>query len=109
MRFMPTMRRRWRIFKKKKPDQKTRIQNGPFPGYMRYLTWKRCGHKHLIKLSNGETKRLRIAAALLKNPKLLLLDNPLAGLDVDKRTKFENIFTGIGASGITIIYVNQPL
>src|SRR5690554_3738540 len=37
--------------------------------------------KHLIKLSNGETKRLLIASALLRNPKLFLLDHPLSGLD----------------------------
>ncbi|MEZ4602970.1 MAG: ATP-binding cassette domain-containing protein [Desulfobacterales bacterium] len=58
---------------------------------------------HLIKLSNGETKRLRMAAALLKNPKILLLDNPLNGLDVATREGFEDIFAEIAASGTTII------
>jgi molybdate transport system ATP-binding protein len=59
--------------------------------------------KQLIKLSNGETKRLMIAAALLKNPLLLLLDNPLAGLDIATRTQFNTIINQIAASGITII------
>src|SRR5260221_2004585 len=59
--------------------------------------------KQLIKLSNGETKRLMLAAALLKNPILLLLDNPLTGLDVQTRKDFNLIVNEIIASGITVI------
>ncbi|GAB3908240.1 ATP-binding cassette domain-containing protein [Mucilaginibacter boryungensis] len=64
--------------------------------------------KQLIKLSNGETKRLMIAAALLKNPALLLLDNPLAGLDTQTRAEFNAIINQIAASGITIIMATSP-
>ncbi len=64
--------------------------------------------KHLIKLSNGETRRLRIAAALLKNPSVLLLDNPLTGLDVDRRIYFEGLFKKIVESGIILIMVTSP-
>jgi len=59
--------------------------------------------KQLIKLSNGETKRLMLAAALLKNPILLLLDNPLTGLDVKTRQEFNGIIEQITALGISII------
>ncbi|WP_374950823.1 ATP-binding cassette domain-containing protein [Mucilaginibacter sp.] len=59
--------------------------------------------KQIIKLSNGETKRLMIAAALLKNPLLLLLDNPMTGLDVNMRATFNTLLTEIAASGITLI------
>jgi len=59
--------------------------------------------KQLIKLSNGETKRLMLAAALLKNPVLLLLDNPLTGLDVKTREEFNGIIEQITASGISLI------
>ena len=64
--------------------------------------------KQLIKLSNGETKRLLIAAALLKNPVLLILDNPLTGLDVQTRAEFNNIIADIIASGITVIMATSP-
>src|SRR3954471_4442328 len=64
--------------------------------------------KHLIKLSNGETKRLLIAAALIKNPMILLLDNPFAGLDVVTRTDFHKLLHEIAASGITIIMTTSP-
>ncbi|MCC9168600.1 ATP-binding cassette domain-containing protein [Pontibacter harenae] len=65
-------------------------------------------HKELIKLSNGETKRLLFAAALLKNPRLLLLDNPLTGLDVKTRGELHELISEITASGITVIMATSP-
>ncbi len=64
--------------------------------------------KQIIKLSNGETKRLLIAAALLKNPVILLLDNPLTGLDIQTRNEFNEIINKIIASGITVIMAASP-
>ncbi|QXV64909.1 ATP-binding cassette domain-containing protein [Mucilaginibacter sp. 21P] len=64
--------------------------------------------KEIIKLSNGETKRLMIAAALVKNPLILLLDNPLTGLDVDTRAYFNRLFEEIVASGIHLIMATSP-
>ncbi|HRG38261.1 MAG TPA: ATP-binding cassette domain-containing protein [Bacteroidia bacterium] len=65
-------------------------------------------NKHLIKLSNGETKRLLIAAALIKNPMILLLDNPLAGLDVATRKDFNDVLKEIADTGISIIMTTSP-
>ncbi|KAI0629636.1 P-loop containing nucleoside triphosphate hydrolase protein [Trametes polyzona] len=39
----------------------------------------------MVALSNGQTRRARIAQAFLANPRLLLLDEPLTGLDVKSR------------------------
>jgi len=84
------------------------------PGYwdhekvIRILQLEHLRHKQLIKLSNGETKRLMLAAALLKNPVLLLLDNPLTGLDVQTRSEFNSILNEITASGITVIMAASP-
>jgi molybdate transport system ATP-binding protein len=64
--------------------------------------------KQLIKLSNGEGKRLRIAAALMKNPVLLLLDSPLTGLDIETRREFNHIISEIAASGINIVMATAP-
>ncbi|MCR8556062.1 ATP-binding cassette domain-containing protein [Mucilaginibacter sp. BJC16-A38] len=64
--------------------------------------------KQIIKLSNGETKRLMLAAALLKSPVLLLLDSPLTGLDVQTRKEFNAIIDEIIKSGITIIMATSP-
>ncbi|MBE9583511.1 ATP-binding cassette domain-containing protein [Mucilaginibacter sp. JRF] len=65
-------------------------------------------HKKLIMLSNGETKRLRIASALIKSPALMLLDNPLAGLDVNTRQEFNNIIGKIAEAGTTVIMTAAP-
>jgi len=64
--------------------------------------------KQLIKLSNGETKRLMLAAALLKNPVLLLLDTPLTGLDLQTRKAFSKMIDEIIASGISVIMATSP-
>ncbi|WP_324672177.1 ATP-binding cassette domain-containing protein [Hymenobacter sp. GOD-10R] len=83
----------------------------PFWAYERTIDTLHLAHlqeQQLIKLSNGETKRLLIAGALLKNPLLLLLDNPLAGLDKQTRATFNDILGAITASGITIIMATSP-
>ncbi|WP_439482841.1 ATP-binding cassette domain-containing protein [Cyclobacterium plantarum] len=59
--------------------------------------------KSLIKLSNGETRRLTMAVALLKNPRLFLMDMPLTGLDVQTRDEFDQVLQAIMASGVQVI------
>lgn len=78
------------------------------PRVMQRLNLEILKFKQLIKLSNGETKRLLIAAALIKNPVILLLDNPLTGLDVQTRAEFNRIISDIISSGITVIMATSP-
>ncbi|WP_373522468.1 ATP-binding cassette domain-containing protein [Aquiflexum sp.] len=59
--------------------------------------------KSLIKLSNGETRRLAIASALIKNPKILLMDQPLTGLDVQSRMDFGDILKEIVQAGVHVM------
>ncbi|MBV8391445.1 MAG: ATP-binding cassette domain-containing protein [Mucilaginibacter sp.] len=78
------------------------------PKVMQRLNLEVLKSKQLIKLSNGETKRLLIAASLIKNPLLLMLDNPLAGLDEQTRAEFNQIISDIISSGITVIMSTSP-
>ncbi|HET9503131.1 MAG TPA: ATP-binding cassette domain-containing protein [Hymenobacter sp.] len=74
--------------------------------YARAVETLRLSHlqeERLIKLSNGETQRLRLAAALLRQPRLLLLDAPLTGLDVATRAWFDEFLADVAASGITLV------
>ena len=64
--------------------------------------------KRLIMLSNGETKRVLLAEALLRNPAMLLLENPLVGLDVRTRQHFNHLVSEITQSGITVIMTTSP-
>jgi molybdate transport system ATP-binding protein len=64
--------------------------------------------RQLINLSNGETRRLLLAAALLKHPVLLLLDAPLTGLDVQSRADMQQVLAAIAAAGVTVIMATAP-
>ncbi|SHK99054.1 molybdate transport system ATP-binding protein [Chitinophaga jiangningensis] len=64
--------------------------------------------KRLIKLSNGETRRVMIAHGLLKNPILLMLDNPYVGLDVQTRKDFTQMVNEIIRGGTTVILTTSP-
>jgi len=52
----------------------------------------------LSGLSGGELQRVFLARALVTNPKLLLLDEPTAGVDVRGRSEFLELLAGIAAS-----------
>ncbi|KAF8058664.1 P-loop containing nucleoside triphosphate hydrolase protein [Lyophyllum atratum] len=49
----------------------------------------------LIALSNGQTRRARIIKAILGKPELLLLDEPLTGLDVQNRPKLLEVLRAL--------------
>ena len=47
-------------------------------------------------LSGGMLRRLGIAQALIGNPRILIVDEPTAGLDPEERIRFRNLLSGIG-------------
>jgi molybdate transport system ATP-binding protein len=62
----------------------------------------------LIKLSNGQMRRARIAKALLSRPELLILDEPFMGLDVGGRRDVADLLGGLRAHGVRLLLVTQP-
>ncbi|MFD2037404.1 ATP-binding cassette domain-containing protein [Belliella marina] len=64
-------------------------------------------NESLLKLSNGETRRLAIAEALLKNPRLFLMDEPMTGLDRETRLLFDVILRKIVDSGTQLIIATK--
>lgn len=59
--------------------------------------------RRVVKLSNGETKRVLIAKALLSKPALLLLDNPFVGLDTQSREMLRKALDNISRTGVQLI------
>ena len=65
-------------------------------------------HQTIETLSGGEAQRVVLARALLTNPKLLLLDEPLSALDVDLRRKIAHeMRSTLKARGISAIHVTH--
>ncbi len=64
--------------------------------------WEQRGHR-VGHLSGGMKQRLALAAALLADPPLLLLDEPTANLDIESRRRFHDLILDLRAEGKTII------
>lgn len=58
-------------------------------------------------LSGGELQRVALARTLIRKPKYLLLDEPLASLDVSLRQGLRSLLKGINREGQTIIHVTH--
>ncbi len=59
--------------------------------------------KALGTYSGGMKQRFGIAQALLANPKLIIVDEPTAGLDPAERNRFLNLLSGIGRNVVVIL------
>ncbi|MCC0637882.1 MULTISPECIES: ABC transporter ATP-binding protein [unclassified Clostridioides] len=67
------------------------------------LTLTDVKNKKIIKLSGGMKRRVGIAQAMLNDPKLLIMDEPTAGLDPGERVRFRNFISEFSHDRIVLI------
>ena len=75
---------------------------------------ERVNASHLAKkqigaLSGGQQQRIFIARALAQEAELMLLDEPLSGLDIPSQEQFFDVLDGISRDGITTIVATHDL
>ncbi|MEO8561333.1 MAG: ABC transporter ATP-binding protein [bacterium] len=75
---------------------------------------ERAGIRHIAsrrvgKCSGGEQQRLRFAMALLSDPRLLILDEPTTGMDVEGRREFWEAIRHDATRGRTILFATHYL
>ena len=68
-----------------------------------------CADKAVHNLSFGQKKRVCIAGVLAMEPQLLILDEPMAGLDNAMRDELLSVLNGLHARGITLLLATHDI
>lgn len=66
-------------------------------------------HRDVAKLSGGQQQRVLIARALVRNPDLLILDEPMAGVDVPSQEALARTLADAKSAGTAIVIVVHEL
>lgn len=67
------------------------------------------GNLSPFELSGGQKRRVAIAGVLASRPKMLILDEPVAGLDPQGREHLMRLITGLNAEGATILMITHSM
>jgi ABC-2 type transport system ATP-binding protein len=65
--------------------------------------------KRVDELSGGMAQRLMIGRAIMHQPEVLFLDEPITGLDPQSRLAIHDIITGLQAAGQTILLITHDM
>jgi molybdate transport system ATP-binding protein len=76
--------------------------------WMRLLSLWDLRSRRLVQLSTGQQRMVLLARALIKNPPMLILDEPCQGLDDEQTERFRALInTACNVFGTTLIYVSH--
>lgn len=67
------------------------------------------GHRHIRDLSGGQQQRTFLARALIGNPKILVLDEPTASVDIKTRDDVLHLLADLNQAGTTIVMTTHEL
>ena len=76
---------------------------------MRFVGLEQQLNSHASQLSYGALKRLEIARALIAKPKILLLDEPAAGLNHTETDEIADLIRKVADTGVTIVLVEHDM
>jgi branched-chain amino acid transport system ATP-binding protein len=76
---------------------------------MEFVGLKNRGRTLAGHLAYGDQRRLEIARALATDPKLLALDEPVAGMNPNERREMGELFLKLRASGITLLLIEHDV
>ncbi len=65
--------------------------------------------RHPLDLSGGERLRAALAAVLIGQPRILLLDEPTRGVDADLKRRLGCIFRDLAVSGVTVVLATHDV
>ncbi len=65
--------------------------------------------RHIRRLSGGQQQRVFVARALMADPDILILDEPLSGVDVKTRQDVLDLLASLAATGIAVILTTHDL
>ena len=70
---------------------------------LKFVNLEHVANKKVKSFSGGMKRRVGIAQAILNDPKILILDEPTAGLDPKERIRFSNIISAMSKDKIVIL------
>jgi ABC-2 type transport system ATP-binding protein len=65
--------------------------------------------RRLRGLSKGERQRTKVAGAIVHQPAMLVLDEPMTGMDPGQRARFIELVRTVGAAGVTVLVSSHIL
>jgi ABC-2 type transport system ATP-binding protein len=88
--------------------EKNRVENR-IEEVLDFLSLSDFRKKKVSQLSGGMAQKVGLAQALLHNPKLLVLDEPMGGLDPASRKQFKKLISSLAKEGTTILFSSHIL
>jgi zinc/manganese transport system ATP-binding protein len=67
------------------------------------------GKRHIRELSGGQQQRVFLARALIREPRLLLLDEPTSGVDIKTRHDVLHLLGELNHDGVTVVLTTHDL